>query len=207
MKNMKNMKQTCLILVILVGFFMSSKSHNYFLTRISSSIEMKPFSTGYVTPSGDTIIPIGKYCYCYTQKFDKIAIVMPKANSAYYAIDRTEKILFEVVNIDNGPDYVKDGLFRIRKNGKIGYANLDGEIVIEPVYVSALPFNGGYAAVCIGGKTISRNEVSFNEGGKWGYIDKSGNEVIRPQYDKAWNVKNGKAMVEKDNKKYRIEIK
>jgi hypothetical protein len=192
--------------VILIGAFINSKAQQDVLTRISSSIEMEPFSTGYVNSAGDTIIPIGKYVYCETKEFDKIAIVVPKGYSNYYAIDRTEKVLFEVLSIDNGPDYVKDGLFRIRKNGKVGYANLGGKIIVKPIYSAAMPFSNGYAAVCIGGKTVSEDEHTITIGGKWGNFDTLGNVIVSPQYDRAWGVKEGKALIEKNNKRYTIDV-
>ena len=48
------------------------------------------------------------------------------------AIDRNERILFEAYLFDNGPDYTSEGLFRIIHDGKIGFANENGEVVIAP---------------------------------------------------------------------------
>ena len=177
------------------------------LRLVSSSIELEPFTSGYVNASGDTVIPIGKYTYCFTEKFDKIAIVSLKKHSGFYAIDRNEKVLFEVLGIDNGPDYVKDGLFRIKENEKIGFANMNGEIVIKPQFDLALPFFDGYAAVCVGGQLILEHEMRFREGGKWGFIDKSGRLVVPLIYDRAYSVKDGKALVEKNKEKIQIDIK
>jgi len=194
------------LVVVLIGFS-CSKAQQDVLTRISSSIELTPYATGYINSSGDTIIPIGKYPYCFTERFDKIAIIVPKKNSGFYAIDRNEKVLFEVVGIDNGPDYVKDGLFRIKKNEKIGFANMNGEIVIMPKFDSAMPFSNGFSAVCIGGKSVVEYEHTKNIGGKWGFINKSGKLVVPLIYDQAWSVKDGKALVEKNKEKITIDIK
>ena len=62
-----------------------------------------------------------------------------------------------------------DELFVVKSGEKYGYANIKGEIVINPSYDAASPFYEGYASVC-------RNE-------KYGFIDKKGNEVIKCQYD------------------------
>ena len=59
----------------------------------------------------------------------------------------------------------------------------------------------------IGGKIVHQDEHAITVGGKWGYIDMLGNMIIHPQYDRAWEVKNGKAQVELDNKRFQIEIK
>jgi hypothetical protein len=128
---------------------------------------------GYLNQKGDTIIPFGKYSICFTTKFDKFAIVgLP--NKGFIGIDRNEKILFNIFVIDNGPDYLSDGLFRIIKNGKIGYADKNGNIIISPRYDCAYPFAKGRAAVGTGCKIKNEDEHSLWIGGKWHVINKKG---------------------------------
>ena len=76
------------------------------------------------------------------------------------------KELFEVYKIDNGPDYVSDGLFRIvGKNSKIGFADTCGVIVIPPVFSYATPFHNGEAKVSFGGKNEKQGEYqSWDQG-------------------------------------------
>jgi hypothetical protein len=185
-----------------------AKAQDDVLTRVSTSIEMEPYTTGYMNSAGDTIIPIGKYSYCFTDVFDKIAIVGIKNQAGFYAIDRTEKVLFQVHGYDNGPDYVKDGLFRIIKNNKTGYSNMNGEIVIQPKFDEALPFKNGYAVICIGGKQQKEDEHKKRVGGKWGYINTSGKYVVQPIYESARSVKeNGEAKVMKNGEWITIQVK
>src|SRR5690606_493853 len=89
---------------------------------------------GYVNQKQDTIIPIGKYFYCFLDTVTTYAIVgdTGKNSSEIYAIDQDENRLYEVYWFDNGPDYVSDGLFRIKRNGKVGFANTRGQIMIKP---------------------------------------------------------------------------
>jgi|WetSurMetagenome_2_1015567.scaffolds.fasta_scaffold260154_2 hypothetical protein len=169
------------------------------LTRISPSNELAPFTTGYVNSSGDTIIPIGKYIYCFTEKFDKIAIVLPKNKKGYWAIDRNEKLLYEVKSIDNGPDYVMDGLFRIKMKNKIGYADVNGQVIIKPQFDFALPFKYGYAIVVYGGKNITDGEYQRRVGGKWGVINTSGEFIAKPIYDEIRYATNKDSMKVKIN--------
>lgn len=189
---------------MMIGLFCAN-AQNKVLFRISSSIELEPYTTGYVNVAGDTVIPIGKYVYCYSKTFDKIAIVT--IDNGAVAIDRKENVLFEVVISDTKPDEVSEGLFRIKKNEKIGFANMQGETVIKPQFDIAMPFSNGYSAICIGGKSQIEDEHSINVGGKWGYINKSGKLVVQPIYDRAWSVKDGKAFVEKNKEKFQIDIK
>lgn len=161
-----------------------TSAQNKILKRISTSDELTPYSSGYIDSKGDTIIPIGKYVYCFTENFDKIAIVILRNSKNYVAINRKENVLFEVLSMDNGPDYVQEGLLRIRKNDKTGYANMDGKIVIQPLYDLALPFKNESAIVAIGGRYVQSGEYQNLEGGKWGLIDKKGKYILQPIYDR-----------------------
>lgn len=80
----------------------------------------------------------------------------------------------EVYKIDNGPDYVSDGLFRIvGKNSKIGFADTCGAIVIPPVFSYATPFHNGEAKVSFGGKNEKQGEYQSWKSNLWFLIKKS----------------------------------
>jgi len=112
---------------------------------------------------------------------------------------------------------------RITLNGKRGYVDGSGHVVIEPVYAMAMPFSEGLAAVAdrvsadgapswkfvnaSGVVVIPRASVggqigTFHEGmapimvtGKWGYISSKGEFVIPVQYDGAEDFREGLAAV------------
>ena len=71
-------------------------------------------------------------------------------------------------------------LYRVYLNGKFGYIDRTGRIVIEPKYQSALHFHEGLAAVDIAGKT--------------GYIDTQGKVVIPPKFFNAFDFSCGRAL-------------
>lgn len=98
----------------------------------------------------------------------------------FSAFDRDGRFLFEVNPYDNGPDYPSDGLIRIREKGKIGYADLDGHIVIPPSFNCAFPFEDGLARICSGGTLEQEGEYEAWKGAMWGAIDREGNIVIEP---------------------------
>jgi len=129
----------------------------------------------YVNIKGDTIIPLGKYQMCYTETFADLAIVA--SNGKLIGIDRKENPLFEVFIFDNGPDDVTDGLFRIVKNKKIGFADEHGHIVIQPTLGCAYPFEMGKAMVSDSCKVIIDGEHKIWQSRKWYYIDKSGKKI------------------------------
>ena len=76
-------------------------------------------------------------------------------------------------------------LFPILKNGKWGYINDGGRVVIEPQFERTTPFTEGLAPV--------------KQNGRWGYLDLSGNMVIKPQYVAALHFSEGIALVSYDD--------
>lgn len=131
---------------------------------------------GYANSKGEIIIPIGKYKYCFSDSLKNFAIIMDQDNICK-AIDRNMKVLYEVKWYDNGPDFVSDGLFRIIVDGKTGYANEEGEIVIPPLYACTNPFEDGKAQVTLTCELIKDGEYTRMESKEWFYIDKKGKKV------------------------------
>lgn len=62
----------------------------------------------------------------------------------------------------------KDGIFAFSKKGKWGFANLKGEVVLEPKYKAAKSFSEGLAGVM--------------EDDYWGFINLKGEMIITPQF-------------------------
>jgi hypothetical protein len=166
-----------LIAIALVTLIACSKSKNY-LIRVND----KNDNYGYVNLKGDTIIPLGKYLQCFTDTFKNYAIVS-KRETGFVAIDRSEKVLFNIFPFDNGPDYPSEGLFRIVKAGKIGYADSSFTIKITPQYGCAFPFENGIAKVSIDCKTVPVGPDGEHQAwvsDNWFYINKTGVRVKNP---------------------------
>ena len=164
---------------------------------------------GYVDSSGKVVIPAGKYPYIFTAEFDKIAFVLLKDRKGVYAIDRNEKILFQVCSYEIGPDIVSNGLFRIIENGKIGFANMNGEIVIKPRFQFVYPFQeNGFAIFCENGTWSMLDKYIPVIKGKWGVINRQGVVVIPATHDSGaedYLIKDGKSY--KLNKQGKLELK
>lgn len=164
---------------------------------------------GYVDSSGKVVIPAGKYPYIFTAEFDKIAFVLLKDRKGVYAIDKNEKILFQVCSYEIGPDIVSNGLFRIIENGKIGFANMNGEIVIKPRFQFVYPFQeNGFAIFCENGTWSMLDKYIPVIKGKWGVINRQGVVVIPATYDSGaedYLIKDGKSY--KLNKQGKLELK
>ena len=106
-------------------------------------------------------------------------------------------------------------LFAVQIDGKWGYINAEGRIVIEPVFREAGPFVEGRARAKLNGKRGFINATGefirepsfdrtydFSDGiaavrqeGRWGYVDRAGSFVIAPQYRKACPFSEGRAFV------------
>lgn len=100
------------------------------------------------------------------------------ADGKYVIMDAQKTSLYVVFIYDNGPDYEADGLIRVVKSGKIGYADAKTyAIVIEPQFDCAYPFENGKAKVSNQCKTVKDGEHSVWESDAWQYVDKTGKLV------------------------------
>jgi hypothetical protein len=81
-----------------------------------------------------------------------------------------------------------DGLARIRQNGKYGFIDNTGKLIIPSIYESAEAFSEGFAAIKLNGK-IS-------------YIDKKGADVFKKTFTKGFPFTEGLAIVANEEGKY-----
>jgi len=131
---------------------------------------------GYYNHKGELVVPFGKYALCLTDTFRTHAVVLKEKE--FVVIDRQESVLYQVFKYDNGPDFSVDGLFRIVQNGKIGYADAKTyQVVIQPQFDCAFPFEDGVARVSNNCKTEIQDEYSIWTSDDWKLIDKSGKFV------------------------------
>jgi tetratricopeptide (TPR) repeat protein len=152
------------------------RSGDYWI-KICDSIN----NCGYADSLGNIKIALGKYNFCFTDTMKAFAIVYNASNNLV-AINRKEDELFQVYSMDNGPDYFRQGMFRIVKDNKIGFANPEGEIVIVPQFGFVDPFNEGLASFCENCQGIKNGEYSSIENGFWGFVNLNGEIVYRPEF-------------------------
>ena len=91
--------------------------------------------------------------------------------------NRRGEFLFAPFFFDNGPDGFSEGLTRFVKNRKVGFANRNGDVVIEAKYDYVDAFNYGLASYCNGCVWKYKGEHSFVSGGTWGYINYKGDSI------------------------------
>ena len=98
-------------------------------------------------------------------------------------VSRTGKVVIRGIPVmDNAADSFHDGLVRIVRNGKYGFSNRRGQMVIPPIYDGAMPFENGRAAVCKGceSKAVEPDgEYHIFAGGVWFQINTKGTVLAR----------------------------
>lgn len=97
-----------------------------------------------------------------------------------------------VYTIGTMPDAFTGGLRRIVKEGKIGFINKKGIVVIAPEYDQAERFAKKICAVNKGATPIESSAtdeyaIGPNEGGLWGVINNKGEVIIPIQFTRRWN--------------------
>lgn len=105
---------------------------------------------------------------------------MVEIDHHWVLVDEQQQVHYEVFFYDNGPDTPSDGLYRIVKEGKIGYADaITNAIVIAPQYDCAFPFEDGRAKVSNACATVRDGEYEVWESDAWQYINRE-NVVVDP---------------------------
>ena len=114
-----------------------------------------------------------------------LAAVSSPRESWMYVNRRGKVIVSGVPVMDNWADSFHNGLVRIVRNGKYGFANSRGQVVVPPIYDGAMNFENGSAEVCKGceNKCAEREcEHYAFAGGKWFRINTKGTVLtqLRP---------------------------
>ena len=125
-----------------------------------------------VNATGDTVVGFGRYEIFEQTKFTSY-IILKSREEGIVGINRKGEILFDAYLYgDAQADQISEGLFRVKQNGKIGYANQQGQVVIPCQYRCAQPFENGRANVAISCTTTEEEPVAeATKTGDWFYID------------------------------------
>ena len=105
------------------------------------------------------------------------------AKEGWMYVSRTGRVvIIGVPSMDNGADTFHNGLVRVIRNKKYGFANRKGQIVIAAHYDGAMNFEQGKSKVCLGceSKCVDHDcENHVFAGGEWFLIDTKGTVVSR----------------------------
>lgn len=92
-------------------------------------------------------------------------------------------------SLASAQEFNSDNWFPVYVNGKAGYIDRTGKIVLEPKFDGASYFSEGLARVSFGRDTI------ITEGFNQGFIDENGKVVIEPKWDAVSHFSEGLACV------------
>jgi hypothetical protein len=142
--------------------------------------------------------------------------------------ENSDKELFEKVLNDSRVNSKEVGeregieYFQVMENGKTGFRDLDGNIVIKPIYDNAEMFSEGFSTVSIGKQyglidekgnyvlplrdmgylgSVHNGLASFRANDKYGFIDVKGRQIIKPQFDWVSDFSEGLCSVRNDKGK------
>lgn len=133
--------------------------------------ETEPFSEGRARVRRE-------YTSAYIDKTGRVV-------SPFKPDGRSYRLIFEFGGLrDNPDDKGNDDLKILQRDDKYGFADRNGNVVIDPQYDRVTSFRDGLAAVQLRGNC--------------GFIDKNGNTVVKFEYDSAHSFSEGLAGVQKN---------
>ena len=161
-------------------------SDGFVKTDVSIYSELNMFENGYATvklasnsqtgvldQTGKLLFTSDKYSRFYHIGEGIFATSGDMGQDFYvsgYLVDTAGELLSETYY--DSIEFVSDGMIKISRGGKYGFADISGNEVIPAGYERVSYFNAGVCAVQVNGK--------------WGLIDKTGAEVASPEYDQLY---------------------
>ena len=148
---------------------------------------------GFINTKGEVVI---KPKYAASDIFDvdglcSVAIEKDPNTWLYGFIDTLGNEVVPCIYNQQGGSGYSDGLARMRfSNGKIGYINTKGDVIIQPKYATTNSYGEGFYPVAFGPNRT-----------KWGLVNAKNETVITGKYDDFKVVYKGVAEVEMNAKK------
>ena len=151
--------------LMVVATFLSALAHTADgrETLCGTYFERESEAYGYITCDGSRVSPAA---YIFAHEFTAGGIsanLLPGRGWRY--INTAGEVLVEPYVFDNGPDYFVEGFSRFVEDGRIGFINESGQIVVDAKYEAAFPVEDGVARVGSGCEVVPVDE--FREYTRW----------------------------------------
>lgn len=108
-------------------------------------------------------------------------VTTPSGSTSF--VDARGRVVLELVNQFPIIGNFSEGRAAFSIDGKWGFIDRQGNIVIKAKYDDANPFSEGLAAVNIGAVLKHEFPRDYLDGGKWGFVDVSGKLVIPAEFE------------------------
>ncbi len=179
--------------------------------KIRSFKDPKTNLIGFKDQNGKVLIP-PQYSASYEfNKYGIADVLLSRGLADWYKINKSGKLLVKSYFFDNGPDYYVTGLSRYEKDGKVGFVNFKGDIIIPAQFdwASTFSYSIPISLVCIGcaPEHVNASHVGCChpeiKGGKWGIIDIKGN-ILVPLDFSGFTIENNILLMVKGAEKYQV---
>ncbi len=148
--------------------------------RASSATELREMIAGYLgDPDRPPAVATAHRADLVRSRWRRTTMFVLSPIIALLAVFAIVMVIVTVLEGDDGRGH--DGLFPVPVNGKWGFVDIEGDMVISPIYDGAGDFSEGLARVGVGAK--------------WGFVDREGNLVAEPVYEEAGDFSEGLAAV------------
>ena len=185
------MKILIKLVCILICFSCTQKLANHEKFFVKNTVVNGKSFYFVVDYKNDTVLKLdpAKYFVCFDDTIEHYLVVASRKRGGWWAIDLKENFLFQVYNTSPGepsPDKISyDRIRIIDDDGKIGFADGKGNIVIKPQFEQVTAFYKDYAIIGEKCKKIPWDTIHKDLEcdhysivcSKNGYIDKSGNII------------------------------
>ena len=95
---------------------------------------------------------------------------------------RRDGTTIRTVTNDNGPDSFSEERGRYVEDGKIGFIDLSGRVIVRAQYGFATPFKNGCSRVCDDFVRVKESEYEFIRSDRWGCIGRNGELLFPMKY-------------------------
>lgn len=132
----------------------------------------QPFEAGerWGYKSGDAVVIAPTFLMA--EPFSKGGLAAVVDDQGWALINAKGSVVLRPFVVDNGPDAFADGLARFVEDGRVGFHDPTGKVIIPARFDFAEPFKGGRARFCVGCVAQKSGEYTTIVGGHWGYIDR-----------------------------------
>lgn len=168
-------------------------SMGYFYNGIA--LVNKDGKCSYLNDSGKVL---GDFNYLSATHFSEGLAFVVSPDHIITCVDTSLKPLFTLQDVDHA-EIFSCGMAAVHKDGKYGYIDKSGKIIIDFQYDVVAEFSENIAAV---GSYASGSDTGIVN---WFYIDRSGNKLFEDIFISALPFHEGKAAVQKEDKMYWVD--